>query len=126
MNINGVNTTSVGSSYTSSSSESTDTSAQTTDSAVQSNSSSNYKSADEVLDAMANANADLVPQKSSKTIKVSNYVTADQAERIANAANECIDTLFSYEDAAVSEMNLSTSAAQSVAVSSFNSEYLSD
>ena len=85
----------------------------------------NFKSADEILEFLNNSSmANKKAETGKKVIQISKYVNPEQAQRISQAVNKCIESLLAFEESAIKEFGLSRPAAQSLAVQSFEEQYM--
>jgi hypothetical protein len=90
----------------------------------------NRKSADEVLGFMANSapltGTQGVDTRKTTTVKVSNYVTNEQAQRIGESVNVFFAGMEKHVEAAVKEFNITPAQAQALTAMRFNQKFDDD
>lgn len=86
------------------------------------------KSADEILNYMANAcpPGQVCDTSKTKKIEVSKFVSPEQAAGIAESVNKFFAGMESYVEKAMQEFNLTSSQAQTLVALKFNQQFEDD
>ena len=79
--------------------------------------------ANDVLNYMAAANADMIPVKTQRTVDVNKYVTPEQAERIGAFVKGFEADFDEAATVAVKEFGVSEKVADSIALAYINASY---